>query len=145
MSKSKSITIAAVAVLLCATIALAAAHFLQCSKSQNGNNLVISFREAGLGNGDITISASATAVANYACYNNGGKNPSAANKRTISQQVTVSSVFSPKNGSVRGSLTLTPPGPGDFSCPNGQTLRLDSVSYTDVTITDENNNVSCSP
>jgi hypothetical protein len=46
---------------------------------------------------------------------------------------------------VRGSLPLTPPGPGNFSCPSGQTLRLDSVTYSNVVVTDSTNGVSCSP
>ncbi len=144
MSKTK-LVVGGVVLIFSATVALAAAHFLQCSKSQNGNNLVVSFREAGLGNGDVNITVSGTAEAHYACYNHGGKNPAAANKRTISAQVTSSSTFEPKNGSVRGSLTLTPPGPGSFSCPNGQVLRLDSVTYSGVTVTDTTNDVLCSP
>jgi hypothetical protein len=139
------ILVASVVTLLSVTFAIGAAHFLQCSKSTQGNNVVVSFREAGLGNGDITVQVTANATANYACYNNGGKNPSAANKRTINAAVSSSSVFTPKNGSVRGQLTLTPPGPGDFTCPNGQTLRLDSVTYSNVVITDLNNGVSCNP
>jgi hypothetical protein len=31
-----------------------------------------------------------------------------------------------------GSITVSPPGPGDFSCPNAQTLFLQSVSYTNT-------------
>ena len=145
MSRKKLIVTASVVTLLSVTFAFAAAHFLQCSKSTQGNNVVVSFREAGLGNGDVTIRVTANATANYACYNNGGKNPSAANKRTINAAVSNADVFTPKNGSVRGQLTLTPPGPGDFSCPKGQTLRLDSVTYSNVVITDLNNGVSCSP
>jgi hypothetical protein len=144
-SRMKMVVGIAAVTLLSGTFAFAAAHFLQCSKSTQGNNVVVTFREAGLGNGDVTIRATANATANYACYNNGGRNPSAANKRTINATVSASSVFEPKNGSVRGSLTLTPPGPGDFSCPPGQTLRLDSVTYSNVVITDLTNGVSCNP
>jgi hypothetical protein len=144
-TRNKTISAFAAVVLLSVTFAIAAAHFLQCSGSQNGNNFVVSFREAGLGNGDVTITLTANATANYACYNNGNKNPAAQNKRTVHSAVQSTGVFTPKNGSVRGSLTLTPPGPGDFSCPPGQTLRLDSVSYSNVVVTDTTNGVSCNP
>ena len=32
---------------------------------------------------------------------------------------------------------MSPPGPGDFSCPNGQTLFLQSVSYTNIVLSGE--------
>ena len=127
---------------LSVAVAVAAPHFLSASASQSGDNLVVSFREAGLGNTDITVQATADATAVYACINGGGKNPSAANKRTINTAVSASGVFSPKNGSVRGSLTLTNPGPGDFTCTPGQRLTLVSVTYTNVRVTDVTNNVS---
>jgi hypothetical protein len=81
----------------------------------------------------------------YACINGGEKNPAAANKRTVNATVSASGVFTPKNGSVRGSLTLSAPSAGDFTCPSGQTLTLQSVSYSNVTITDVTNNVSTTP
>src|SRR5207249_4670344 len=123
----------------------ASAHFLKCSKSAQGNNLVVSFKEAGLGNEVTCISVRATATANYACINGGERNPSAANKRTIVAPTVASDCFTPHNGSINGSLTLTPPGPGDFSCPPAQTLVLQSVSYSNVTVNDTTHNVSCTP
>src|SRR5437764_14526211 len=87
MSRMK-ITVAAVALLLAGTVALAAsAHFLKCSKSQQGNNLVVSFKEAGLGNERTCITVSAQATAVYACFNNGGKHPKAENKETVNSEV----------------------------------------------------------
>ena len=48
MSKSKRVAIGAVVCLFATSVALAAsAHFLKCSKSAQGNNLVVSFKEAG--------------------------------------------------------------------------------------------------
>ena len=135
--------LSAVAVLAVLAGAVAAApHFLSASASPSGDNLVVSFREAGLGNTDITVQATADATAVYACINGGGKNPSAANKRTINTAVSASGVFSPKNGSVRGTLTLTNPGPGDFTCVPGQRLTLVSITYSNVRVTDVTNNVS---
>jgi hypothetical protein len=138
--------IAVVVCLFVATVALAAsAHFIKCSKSQQGNNLVVSFKEAGLGNELTCITVSADATANYACFNNGGQNPSAENKRTVSARRTATDCFTPHNGSISGSLTLTPPGPGDFRCPPGQKLVLVSVSYSNVRVNDTTHGVSCTP
>ena len=146
MSKSKRVAIGAAATLFIATVAVAASpHFLKCSKAQQGNNLVCSFKEAGLGNEITCITVSGTGTATYACINGGDKNPSAANKRTVSAQVTATDCFTPHNGSISGSLTLTPPGPGDFSCPPGQRLVLWSASYSDVTVNDTTHTTSCTP
>jgi hypothetical protein len=66
------------------------------------------------------------------------------NKTTVSGPVSASGTFnSGKNGNVTASLTVSPP-PSDISCPNGQTLKLASVSYTNVVLTDTTNQVSVS-
>lgn len=119
-------------------------HFNSASAALSGPNLVVSFVEAGLGNNqNIDYAATANATAVYACYNNGGKNPKATNKETVSGPVGATGSFSSgKNGSISASLTITPPSAGSFSCPSGQSLFLDSVTYTNVVITDTTNNVS---
>lgn len=121
-------------------------HFISASAAFQGSgpNLTVSFKEAGLGNNQlITYRASANATAVYACINGGGNHPKATNKETVSGPVSATGTFSSgKNGTVSASLTLSPPGPGSFSCPSGQKLVLASVSYTNVAITDTTNNVS---
>ena len=104
----------------------------------------MSFTEAGLGdNVLISYVASADGSATYVCVNNGGGNPSAQNKTTVSGPVSAAGTFSSgKNGTISQTLTLNPPGPGAFTCPNGQTRQLASASYTNVTITDTTNGVS---
>jgi hypothetical protein len=145
MNRTKKFAAIAVVCVFVATIAIASsAHFNKCSSSQQGNNLVVSFKEVGLGNDRTCITVSADVQANYACYNNGEKNPKAANKRSINAKRTETDCFTPHNGTISGSLTITPPGPGDFSCPPGQTLRLVSVSFSNVTVLDTTHNVSCS-
>ena len=104
--------------------------------------LAASFDERGLGNGDVTYALTAQADAVYACINGGGKNPSAANKRAVSGAVETGGTFSPRNGRISATLFAGPPGPGDFTCPNGQRLRLLSVTYTEIVLTDETNDVS---
>jgi hypothetical protein len=113
-------------------------HFLRSSAGvDNSGNLVGSFRIAGLGNNEtITVTLSADATAQYACFNNGGKHPSATNKETVTAPVSASGEFtSGKNGSVTGTLSTPPPGPGDFTCPPGQTMVFTFVEYDNVSIT----------
>ena len=119
-------------------------HFIKASAALSGTQLKVSFKEAGLGNNQlITYVASADSTVTYVCVNNGGANPSAQNKTTVSGPVSATGTFSSgKNGTISQTLTLSPPGPGSFSCPNGQSLQIAQVSYTNVVITDTTNNVS---
>lgn len=121
-------------------------HFVRAGASFQGSssNLVVSWKEAGLGNNQlISYTASANATAIYACINGGGKHPKAANKETVSGPVSASGVFSSgKNGAISASLTLSPPGPGGFSCPPGQRLVVAKVTYTNVAITDTTNGIT---
>lgn len=118
-------------------------HFITDSDSlstvsTDPDDLVTSWKESGLGN-DVLISytASANATAGYACINGGGNHPSASNKETVNGPVSASGTFSSgKNGSISQSLTAEEPSAGNFSCPGGQTLVLDSVSYTNVQLCD---------
>jgi hypothetical protein len=132
-------------VVLGAGIALAVSpHFVSASAAISGANLVVSWKEAGLGTNQlITYRADADATATYVCVNRGGKNPSASNKTEVQGPVSAGGTFSSgKNGNVTASLTLTPPDPGDFSCPKGQSLEVARVIYTDVSITDTTNGIS---
>src|SRR5262245_52855734 len=135
------------AVVLGAGIASAQnAHFITSDASVNQvtGTLTCSWKEAGLGNNQlISYTCSADGTATYVCVNNGGGNPSAKNKTTVSGPVSASGKFSSgKNGQVTASLTVSPPGPGTFSCPSGQDLELAQVSYTNVVITDNTNGIT---
>jgi hypothetical protein len=119
-------------------------HFVSAVAQLSRANLVVSFKEAGLGVNQLaSYAASADATAICICVNNGGANPSTSNKTTVSGPVTASGAFSSgKNGSVTASLTLSPPAPppSTFCCPKGEKgPELAQVSYTSVTITDETN------
>ncbi len=120
-------------------------HFISVSASgPDPGNLTVTFKEAGLGNNVlINYKASANGTAVYACINGGSKHPMAANKETVSGPVFAFGAFSSdKNGTVSASLLISPPPPGSFSCPSGQTLVLAFVSYTGAGVTDITNNVS---
>jgi hypothetical protein len=142
--KRVSVGIILVASLATTGLAIAAnAHFITATAARTGDNVTVTFKEAGLGNTQtVTVQASAQTTASYACFNNGGKNPSAENKRSVQSLVSASGNFTAdKNGSISGTLTLTPPDP-NFSCPGGQTLVRLSLTYTNVTITDQTSNAS---
>src|SRR6266545_6417210 len=119
------------------------AHFMSASASINSSGaLVVNWDEAGLGNENINYTLSADATATYACINNGGHHPKAANKETRAAQVSTGGSFQAKNGRVQASLTTGPLSPGGFTCPSGQTLVLASVSYSNIVLTDTTNDVS---
>ncbi len=138
------IGLALIAVVVAAAFA-ASPHFVNASASgpNASGNLIVSFKEAGLGDNQLihyTASADATAV--YAIGNNGGNFPPSPTKQQVNGPVSASGTFnSGKNGAVNGSLTLTPP-PSTLKVPPGQTLYLVSVSYTNVAITDTTNGVT---
>lgn len=124
-------------------------HFVSAGATVNaGGSLAVNFKEAGLGTNQlITYAADASATATYVCVNNGGANPSAANKTTVSGPVSATGAFSSgKNGNVTAALTLSPPPPpppSAFSCPKGQKgPELAQVSYTAVSINDTTNAIT---
>lgn len=139
--------LAALAMLVFAATASATSpHFVRVSASgpDNAGQLVVSFKEAGLGDNQlIRYLASADARATYACINGGDRHPQATNKESFTGPVQAEGEFrSGKNGSISQSLTLQPPGPGDFTCPPGQRRIIADVSYTNVAITDTTNGVT---
>ena len=133
------------ALMLGAASAIAAPHFASATSSVNGDGaLVVGFDERGLGNENVDYTLTADATATYACINRGGKNPAAANKRSVEGDVSGGATVEPKNGRVRASVSAGPISAGDFTCPGGQRLVLADVSYTNVVLTDTSNGVSTS-
>jgi hypothetical protein len=106
-------------------------------------NLLVTFRETGLGNtpNPVNYTASADASALYACQNNGGNFPSDPKKQTTSARVEEDATFLSENGNVNGSVTLSPPR-STLTCPGGQHPVLASITYTNVRITDTDHDVS---
>jgi hypothetical protein len=120
-----------------AATASAAANFKSQSFSVNNQGqLVCSFDVSGLGNVSATPgSCTATSSADYQCINNGGKNPAAGNKRTVTGAVGTEVTIPVHNGRAQGDIIVNPAGPGDFTCPSGQTRFLVSACYTDISLT----------
>jgi hypothetical protein len=48
--------------------------------------------------------------------------------------------FPVNRGQTTNSLTVGPPGPGSFNCPSGQTLFLQPVTYSGITVSDATGN-----
>jgi hypothetical protein len=126
-----------------ALAATSGAHFFSATASVNdGGALVVSWDEAGLGNENITYTLTADASATYACINNGGNHPKAANKETVAASVSTGGSFQARNGRVQGTLTTGPLLDPAFTCPAGQTRVLAQVTYMNIVLTDTTNNVS---
>ncbi len=120
-------------------------HFLYADNSVSSSTgaLTTSFKDAGLGTGTTSIQitltvANATAV--YQCFNNGGNHPKAGNKETVSTSLSTTGNFPVRHGQTTASLTVGPPSPGDFSCPSGQSLFLQEVTYSGTYVSDETGN-----
>ncbi len=115
-------------------------HFLFADSSINSNTgaLDVAFKEAGLGttttSEKVTLTVD-TATAVYQCFNNGGNHPKAGNKETVSTSLVASNTFPVRNGATKGTISVGPPSPGTFACPSGQTLYLQSIEYSGITVT----------
>lgn len=154
----KLLLVASMATTLCLGVlssapALAASghpHFIKnaTSASLSGSSLTASFKEAGLAAGATeNVTLSATETITYECVNGGGMNPSASNKKTFRTRASTSGNFTAdQNGNIVGSLTLSPVSAADlgFSCPPGQTVTLVSVTYSNITITDNTSGATIS-
>ncbi|WP_406475275.1 hypothetical protein [Streptomyces sp. NBC_01615] len=132
---------AACSTVLVATPALADnPHFLFATNTISPTGeLTTSFKEVGLGTGTTSVAITLTAdtKAVYQCFNNGGNHPKAKNKETVETQEITSADFPVNNGQITGSLTVGPPSKGDFSCPPGQSLFLESVRYSNTRVSDQ--------
>lgn len=120
-------------------------HFQSANNTINTSTgaLTTSFKEVGLGTGASTVAITLTvntATANYQCFNNGGNHPKAGNKETVSSSLNTSGSFPVSNGQTTASLTVGPPGPGNFSCPGGQSLFLTLVTYSGITVSNNGAN-----
>ncbi len=94
-------------------------HFANSSISSSTGALTVSFKETGLGTTvsteHVTLTVD-TATALYQCFNNGGNHPKATT----------------------GDISAGPPSQnanGPFACPSGQSLFLQSVTYSGIKVT----------
>ena len=145
------LTLVAVCAALLALIAAPAFaavnfHYANASTDKSGN-LLVSFKKTGLAKTASSefVQVNADASAEYGCFNRDGNHPEAANKETVSGPVVGSGTFPVRNGQTTETITVAPPSAGAFSCPKGQELRLISVSYSNITITETAGTISTAP
>jgi hypothetical protein len=124
----------------------ASAHFVRgptASIDTSSGDVTVTWKEAGLGDTvSVDYVASATAAARYQCVNRGGNCPAASNKQDVLTNVSASGTFqSGKNGAINGSLTFEPP-EGTLNCPGGQVLKMVSVSFTSIALSDTTNGIT---
>ena len=99
--------------------------------------LNISFKDAGLGNPDGTVTISGTVASvsfSWECFNNGGQNPKATNKGIVEVQGPgpISDTFQiDKNGNVTGTIgPFLAELPNASFCPSGQDTHVFAVFHT---------------
>jgi len=105
-------------------------HFVNnaFSITRDDNTLTVSGKEAGLGDEEqIHVVLSATAL----CINPGGNHPKAVNKEDVSAE----GDFPVQNGKANFTLSVTATFQPECSPPM-------TVAFTDVTVTDETNNLT---
>jgi hypothetical protein len=129
-------------VVMGASAALAdSPHFLFANNSIDTSTgaLNTAFKEAGLGTGttSVGITVTADATATYQCYNKAGNKPQGVPKTFGPSEVTGSGNFPVRHGQTTGTLVAGPISNGSFSCPSGQLLFLDAVSYSNTEVTDQ--------
>jgi hypothetical protein len=125
-------------------------HFLFANNSIDTSTgaLNTSFKEVGLGTGttSVGITLTADATATYQCYNKAGNKPQGVPKTSGPTGVSGSATFPVRNGQTTGTVSAGPLGPGTFSCPSGQLLFLDAVSYSNTFVTDQfGNSIHATP
>ena len=98
-------------------------HFVSVTATRDGDSLIVSGKEAGLGN-ETQVHIEVTATAE--CINNGGKHPKAVNKESVSTE----GDFPVQNGKANFSLTLTASFQPDCSPP--MTVRFSNVVVSDT-------------
>ena len=135
---------AVAAVVMTATAALAdSPHFISATNSIDTSTgaLVTSFKDAGLGTGttSVGITLSADATATYQCYNKAGNKPQGVPKSAGPSAVVGSGNFPVRHGQTTGTVSAGPV-PSPISCPSGQRLFLESVTYTDTFVSDATGN-----
>lgn len=134
MRRSIILATAVVATLLVgSTSALAASvgnpHIIGSpSTTISGNSLTLSASVAGLGNVETaTFDWDGTVSVSSRCYTKSGNTPQAANKQeNIAIDTTTTSPV--RNGRATATLTVTPL--STLTCPGGQRVVIESVTYS---------------
>src|SRR5215216_1823859 len=119
----------AVAALAFAPAALAAPHYVTGpTATVSGNSLTVSWKAAGLGNtvGSADFSLTGTANVTSQCFTRSG-NPVQGVPKSEQVDVDVTGNFPVRNGSVTGSLTVSPL--STLTCTGNQHVVIQDVSF----------------
>jgi hypothetical protein len=136
MRKHLRTLLAAVAVTAIAGVASAdnaSFHFANASIDPEGD-LLVSFKETGLGNSvsQVGMEVLADVKLTCQCVNRGGQCPSASNKSTISAEVDQQGNFPVRHGQTTGTIEVFRPDCGQTtpSCTPPMKLEPQTVSWT---------------
>ena len=115
------------------------AHFLYATSTIDAaGDLVISFKEAGLGNvSSVPISVTGDVTATYQWFNHAGNKPEGVPFSAV-EAVNVTQTFPVENGQVTGTITIAAPAaPADFlTHPHAANwIAKFTVSYTNIALT----------
>ena len=120
----------AVAVLAIAPVALAdSPHYVRGpTASVEGNSLTVSWKAAGLGNTveSVDFSLTGTTTVTSQCFTRSGNPVNGVPKRETNN-VNVQGTFPVRNGSVTGSLTVSPL--STLTCTGNQQVRILNVDF----------------
>jgi hypothetical protein len=133
-------------ILLSSTAFAQNAHFIRATGVvDNDGAYVATFKEAGLGSNQniaYVLSAGAGTQFTYQCYTRSNNSPHGAPNNVFPSNLSTGGTFnSGKNGQITAALILVP-APEEDCQGGGLKLCLDFVSYQNVTLLDDTNDVT---
>jgi hypothetical protein len=114
----------------------AAREVLRAEATTARGQLIVSFRETGVGADAVTVTARADANATYGCVAQRGNSERVRRDASVEGVSEAGSRFDATGGSAGGVLTLTAPSPVGVACRPGEVPQLLRVRYSRVVVLD---------